>query len=205
MTQSRDMRELTRKIFNTDDDDTDGIERSPPPPPLDDDDDDSYKDKRDSGDTRLSLIATSMSQRAKWESDDEGFTASEGEVTVYGDDDDYVSSMSGDSSESEGLRKRVQLRMGAQENHGPKPDGEPLGGIQREKGTGKTQGLPMGCVTCSLEGGLGLKNITKLTCMALHSNDMARHTHDTIHYMTYILTWHDIPHVVSCHKVCRSM
>ena len=41
--------------------------------------------------------------------DDEGFIASEGEVTVYGDDDGYVSSMSGDSIESEGLRKGVQL------------------------------------------------------------------------------------------------
>ena len=41
------MRELTREIFNTDDD-TDGSGGSQPPPPDDDDDeDDSYEDKRD--------------------------------------------------------------------------------------------------------------------------------------------------------------
>ena len=70
--RSKDMREFTREIFNTDDDDdTDGSEGSPPPPPLDDeedDNDDSYEDKRDgptNGDTLLSLITTPMSQRAK--------------------------------------------------------------------------------------------------------------------------------------------
>ena len=30
-------------------------------------------------------------------------------LTVYGDDEDYVSSMSGDSTESEGLRKGARL------------------------------------------------------------------------------------------------
>ena len=102
---SLDARELTKRIFDssdeTDGDDTDDGNDTPPPPLDDDDSGSSYEGKEEktpSTDTRLSLIVTPMSERAKWEPEDDDFIAPEGEATVYGDDDDdYVPSMSEDS------------------------------------------------------------------------------------------------------------
>ena len=58
------------------------------------------KDEKRSEDHRLSVIATPVSQRAEWSSDDDGFIADDHTPTVYGDDDeDYEPNRFSDSSD----------------------------------------------------------------------------------------------------------
>ena len=100
-------RKRTETIFDdddtddddTDDDDTDDDKYKTPMPALDGDSDDDSgsltegkEEEPFSRDTRLSLIATPVDERAQWESEDDEFIAPEGDATVYGDgdDDDYV-------------------------------------------------------------------------------------------------------------------
>ena len=114
---SLEARKLTEDVFadDTDDDNADM-------PPLDGSTDatsegyESYEgkyDDRHSGDTRLSLIVTPMSQRARRQPADDEFIAPERTPTVYGSDSDgdFVPSLgTTDEEELEELRRGARKR-----------------------------------------------------------------------------------------------
>ena len=145
---SLEARELTRDIFNSsndDDDDTDDETKTPMPALDGSDDTDSISEGKEeeptSKDTRLSLIATPVDERAKWESEDDEFIAPEGDPSVYGDDDDYVPSMSESSDESSGGGRGVRRHERAPRSS---PRGSPIVGDRPGGGRGKPACYPGG-------------------------------------------------------------